>query len=155
MVTRFGDATFLISPVTTTLTNRWTKFEWDFRQDVTKAPKREAKLAFTSVANAWGATTDHFYEGQDIVWWTLHQGWNEVFSLADIQQIKHLPSECTEIPYYECLEAALVKQDDCASHGGLCEYVTLPRSQLPACNSPTARTCSEGVFWQVALFYDF
>ena len=149
MVTGFGDVFFLISPLTTQLTNGWTKIEWDFRKDVTKAPKREAKVAFTSAVNAWGATTDHFYDGRDLVWWSLHQGWNEVFSIADIKQIEHLQSECTQISYYECLEAALVNNNECSEHGGLCEYVTLPHSLLPVCNSDAHRECSGRVFWQV------
>ena len=69
---------------------------------------------------------------------------------VSITQTEHLRPGCSDQSYYECIEAALAEMEECTDHGGLCEYVSLPHSLLPVCQSGDARKgCSRDVFTRV------
>ena len=86
----------LISPLAYSLLNKWTKIEWRFTPTVF-AKTREAKLVFTSVANAWGAKFGHYTDGQDL---SEQFNWVPGFSISTFHiilkysVISHISATC-------------------------------------------------------------
>ena len=108
-------------------------------------------MTFTTVQNAFGTTGGYFHEGK-LEHFRLFPGDILSHRVEKIKQIELLPSKCSKTSYYECLEEALANLDNCTfggTQGGVCEYLTMPNSLLPVCNSPAARQCSKDAFWKL------
>ena len=94
-------------------------------------------------ANAYGETSDYLFNNYDrVTWQSIWFGWASEFQVNQFKQTNFLKPYCFDTSFYECLESELEKNTEC---GGLCEYVSLPKSLLPLCNSTQDYECSKGV----------
>ena len=71
--------------------------------------------------------------------------------VAESVETNHLPPNCMDTSFYECLEYHLANSKEC---GGVCEYVSFPNNLLPICNSTEQILCSKDIFERTVMDND-
>ena len=101
---------------------------------------------FTSETNAHGAVAQRWFDGE-VNRFQLRKDHSVTVGLENVHQHEYLSQHCSDRSFYECLASNLTDAEDCASHGGLCEAVSLPSVHFPPCPNPAAHNCSLNAFW--------
>jgi hypothetical protein len=96
-----------------------------------------SKLYFTSDDNVYGATLQHWWDGQASEL-KLYRGEKAVFQISKVSEIKY--NKCSNRSYYSCLKSKFERMvvTDCIK----CQAISLPTEKSPECHTKASQNCS-------------